>query len=57
MKLIEEKLHQIHAEVRLRKGVESGGVARGEERKLPETFARISQISDGSPADTAVSKH
>ena len=56
MKLMEETLHQIHAEARLRRGAESEGVARGEgERKLPKTFARVSQVTGGSPAATAVS--
>jgi 26S proteasome non-ATPase regulatory subunit 9 len=54
MKLIEEKLHQLHAETRLRRGAESEGVARGEERRiLPMTFARVSQVTDGSPAASA----
>lgn len=54
MKLIEEKLHQIHAETRLRRGAESEGVARGEERRiLPTVFARVSQVTDGSPAASA----
>ena len=57
MKLIEEKLHQIHAETRLRRGAESEGVARGEERRiLPTAFARVSQVTDGSPAASAVSQ-
>jgi 26S proteasome non-ATPase regulatory subunit 9 len=57
MKLIEEKLHQLHAETRLRRGAESEGVARGEERRiLPMTFARVSQVTDGSPAASAVSQ-
>ena len=56
MKLIEEKLHQLHAETRLRRGAESEGVARGEERILPTTFARVSQVTDGSPAASAVSQ-
>jgi 26S proteasome non-ATPase regulatory subunit 9 len=47
MKLIEEKLHQLHAETRLRRGAESEGVARGEERRiLPMTFARGVKAGD-----------
>ena len=57
MKLMEEKLYKIHAEARLRRGVESEGVVRGGEgRRLPETFARVSQVTENSPAATAVSQ-
>lgn len=58
MKLIEGKLHQIHAEARLRRSSEgSEGMAggSGEEKKLPKTFARVSQVTEGSPASAAVS--
>ena len=57
MKLIEEKLHVIHADARLRRGEGSGvtGGRRGRGNTLPMTFARVSQISDGSPSAIAVS--
>ena len=56
MRLIEQKLHKIHAEARLSRGVGSGGVTseRGE-GQLPVTFARVSQVTEGSPAAYAVS--
>ena len=58
MKLIEQRLHQIHAEARLRRssaGSEGMAGGSGEEKKLPKTFARVSQVTEGSPAATAVS--
>lgn len=56
MKLMEERLHVIHADTRLRR--ESGlGEEEGEEveeKLLPPTFAQVSQVSDGSPSSLAV---
>ena len=55
MKMIEEKLHVIHADARLRRGEGSGVTGGRRENTLPMTFARVSQISDGSPSAIAVS--
>lgn len=56
MKLMEERLHKIHADTRLRKGAGLGGEGGGEEGKtaLPPTFARVSQVTEGSPSALAV---
>lgn len=58
MNLIEERLHQIHADARLRRGAglsgEEGG--SGSKRVLPATFARVSQVTEGSPSAIAVSR-
>ena len=54
MKLIEQKLHEIHSEARRRKpesGSEGGGVPRA---ALPGTFARVSMVAEGSPSALAV---
>lgn len=55
MKLIEERLHMIHADTRLRRESGLGGEGGGEvEKVLPPTFARVSQVTDGSPSSLAV---
>ena len=57
MKLIEERLHEIHLEARRRReaGVSGeGGGGREEGKVLPETFARVSQVTEGSPSAIAV---
>ena len=53
MKLIEQQLHIIHAEAR-EKGYVSTNTQRSEEENKVETFARITMISEGSPASIAV---
>ena len=60
MALIEQKLHEIHAEARRRKseseeevGVAGGG-AKGK-KAAPKGFARVDSVLEGSPAATAVS--
>ena len=55
MKMIEDKLHVIHADARLRRGEGSGVTGGRRETTLPTAFARVSQISDGSPSAIAVS--
>ena len=55
MKMIEDKLHVIHADARLRRGEGSGVTGERRGNTLPTTFARVSQISDGSPSVIAVS--
>ena len=57
MKLIEERLHEIHWEARRRReaGVSGeGGGGREEGKVLPATFARVSQVTEGSPSAIAV---
>lgn len=55
MKLMEERLHKIHADTRLRKGAGLSGEGGGEGKKvLPPTFARVSQVTEGSPSALAV---
>lgn len=54
MKLIEQKLHEIHSEARRRKS-ESGTESEGAPRvTLPPTFARVSMVAEGSPSALAV---
>ena len=63
MKLIEEKLHQLHAEAKEKKLVTQqkpeGSAHRAEEggeSKSPlKGFARVNVVTDGSPAALAVS--
>ena len=68
MKLIEEKLHQLHAEAKEKKKLQSqqkgeGGAGeaieggRAEESKAPPLrgFAKVNVVTDGSPAALAVS--
>ena len=66
MKLIEEKLHQLHAEAKEKKKLQSqqkleeGGEVGGggaEESKAPPLrgFAKVNVVTDGSPAALAVS--
>ena len=55
MKLIEENLHAIHADTRHRREAGSGGGGGGREDTLPTPFAKVSQISEGSPSAIAVS--
>ena len=60
MKLIEEKLHQLHAEAKERKlqSQHKSGVpqsdGRGEKRAPLKGFAKINVVTTGSPADLAV---
>ena len=51
MKLIEDKLHELHADARDR-GVVTGGATR--ERDQIKAFARVSLVSERSPASAAV---
>lgn len=54
MRVIEQKLHEIHSEVRRRKS-ESGSEGEGVPRPaLPGTFARVSMVAEGSPSALAV---
>ena len=56
MRLIEEKLHEIHAETRRRRSESGSGETKDRERP-PEslrTFARVSQVTEGSPSALAV---
>ena len=61
MKLIEEKLHQIHAEAKERKlqSQQKSGAAQTEGRGGSGAplrgFAEINIVTSGSPADLAVS--
>ena len=53
MRLIEQHLHVIHAEAR-EKGYVSTNTEKSEEEDKVVTFARITMISEGSPASIAV---
>ena len=68
MKLIEEKLHQLHAEAKekklqsqqkLGKGgageTREGGAAEGSKAPPLRGFAKVNVVTDGSPAALAVS--
>ena len=65
MKLIEEKLHQLHAEAKEKKKLQSqqkSGEGHGEEGGAEESkplplrgFAKVNVVTDGSPAALAVS--
>ena len=58
MRLIEEKLHQIHAEAKLQSQQKSGAAQteeRGEREAPLRGFAKINIVTGGSPADLAVS--
>ena len=63
MKLIEEKLHQLHAEAKEKKlqSQQKSGKTQtrggGEESEAPplKGFARVNVVTDGSPAALAVS--
>ena len=68
MKLIEEKLHQLHAEAKekkLQSQQKSGEGAEGMEREEAEEskapplrgFAKVNVVTDGSPAALAVSNN
>ena len=68
MKLIEEKLHQLHAEAKEKKlqsqqnlgdGQQTGGGGGVEESKAPPLrgFAKVNVVTDGSPAALAVSSN
>ena len=56
MRVIEERLHKIHADTRLQREAGLGGPGGGREgeRALPTTFARVTQVTEGSPSATAV---
>ncbi|XP_065884577.1 26S proteasome non-ATPase regulatory subunit 9-like [Dysidea avara] len=58
MKLIEEKIHQLHEEARRHRVASEGDdaadkVAAKSAPKLPSGFAKINQVSSGSPAQLA----
>ena len=60
MKLIEEKLHQLHAEAKEKKKLQSqqkSEECQVEENKAPplKGFAKVNVVTDGSPAALAVS--
>ena len=54
MKLIEEQLHQIHAEAR-REGIATQGNGRHSDKR-PSVFARVNRVAHGSPASDAVGR-
>lgn len=52
---MEERLHEIHAAARLKREESSGYGGGGGKKPLPSTFARVSQVTEGSPSAIAVS--
>ena len=54
MKIIEEKIHDLHTEARAR-GTVSSGRPLQEKYAEREPYARVSMVTEGSPAKIAVS--